>query len=130
MSHNQRKPEPRARRAATPRKPSTAQRIANNARNRRPAAPPSIPPAPSNATAAIFHDAVTISWPASPGATGYIIERQNAGNIPWEGIDQIGNLTNYTDNSAASGNSYRYRIIATNAQGNSEPSTPSEWLEL
>ncbi len=132
MSHNPRQPTPRARRQATPRKPSTAQRIATNARKRNWAPSDLIPPAPLNVSATKGRGVINIVWAASPDASGYQVEYLPAGNPIWHPLANVGEMmpgagvpTNYQHTTATIGETYTYRVIATNSQGTSAPSQPS-----
>jgi hypothetical protein len=82
-----------------------------------PAAPTHVTAAATNATT------VNLAWQeSSTNQTGFVIQRSNDGIT----FAQIGTAaataTAYTDQTAASGNAYAYRIVATSAAGNSPAS--------
>lgn len=66
---------------------------------------------------------VTVTWTGDPGATGYRVERSLDGSTGWAVIGTPdANVTTYTDAALAPGTTYHYRVIATNAGGESPPS--------
>lgn len=85
------------------------------------------PAAPSNLVAALAGgNAVKLTWTDnSSNETGFKIQRSTDG-INYTQIALLGaNVTTYTDSSVAAGASYTYRVVATNAAGDSAPSGPA-----
>jgi fibronectin type 3 domain-containing protein len=81
-----------------------------------------VPTAPS-VTAVAALDTITLTWIDVSDETGYRIERSPDGTSGWAGIGTAGqNVTVHTDSSLDPGTSYYYRIVATNAAGDSAPS--------
>jgi hypothetical protein len=76
---------------------------------------PQPPPAPASLTATVASASqINLSWAASSGATGYII---NCGGVPI-----ASNIaTSYSDTGLSLNSTYCYTIIATNSAGNSAP---------
>jgi titin len=65
---------------------------------------------------------VDLNWTDVSTESGYRIERSLDG-VTWSGIDTVGqDVTTYKDTGVAAGTSYWYRVIATNAAGDSAPS--------
>ena len=92
-----------------------------------PIAPDTQPPtAPTNLTATASAGQINLSWTASTdnvGVTGYLIEREDPGSSSFM---QIGTTTSttYSDaNNVLAGNTYSYRVRATDAAGNLSPYT-------
>jgi lysophospholipase L1-like esterase len=81
------------------------------------------PAAPATLTAtAISTSQVDLSWSAVAGATGYRVERSTDG-ATWASLAQLtGSVTSHSDTGLAPGTTYRYRVVATNAGGESAPS--------
>lgn len=80
------------------------------------------PTAPS-VTAVAALDTITLAWIDVSDETGYRIERSPDGTSGWAGIGTAGqDVTVHTDSSLAPGTTYYYRIVATNAAGDSAPS--------
>ncbi|MGH2681398.1 MAG: fibronectin type III domain-containing protein [Actinomycetota bacterium] len=66
---------------------------------------------------------VTVTWVGGPGATGYRVERSLDGSTGWAVIaTPTANVTTYTDAALSPSTTYHYRVIATNAGGESPPS--------
>ncbi len=83
----------------------------------------SVPDAPTNLVATAGSNQVNLSWttPASNGGsaiTGYKVYRDGASPATTL-LDTIGVTNTYTDSTATNGNTYFYRVKATNAQGDS-----------
>lgn len=66
---------------------------------------------------------ITLSWPAVPGATGYLVSRSTDKDGPFTVLtaNPVAGLS-YTDNTALGGINYYYRVAAVNEGGVSEPS--------
>jgi hypothetical protein len=81
----------------------------------------SVPGAPGTpATSNVTSNSVTLNWAASSGTvTGYQIER--ATGATGTSFSQVGtgSGTSFTDTGLTAGTTYRYRVRATNAAGNS-----------
>jgi hypothetical protein len=68
---------------------------------------------------------ITLGWRASPGATGYRIERAEGGG-EFDSLDVVGaRAASYADESATAGTTYRYRIVALGGGGEQAASEPS-----
>ena len=89
-----------------------------------------VPPAPGTLTATLndTEDAVVLTWmDHSKGETGFVIERQT-GDGDFAPIDTVGaDVTTFTDAGVAIG-TYTYRVYATNAVGDSDPTGTAEVL--
>ncbi len=84
-----------------------------------PTVPPAPPPAPGgvnreNATA----DAITVSWNASPSATGYQLLRNGS-------VVATTAATSATDTGLEPSTGYSYQVVALNGAGPSAPSHPT-----
>ena len=79
------------------------------------------PPAPPTnlANSAISSSQINLTWTASTGATGYVIQR--CAGASCTSFAQIGTstTTSYSDTGLTASTSYTYRIDATNAAGSS-----------
>ena len=76
---------------------------------------PQAPPAPASLTATLTSASqINLSWPASSGATGYIISR---GGVPIAS----NTATSYSDTGLLLNSTYCYTVVATNNVGNSAP---------
>ncbi|MBF6595678.1 MAG: DUF1929 domain-containing protein [Thermaceae bacterium] len=81
------------------------------------------PAAPASLTAtATSSTSINLSWAASSGATGYVLERQT-GSSSFAALTSgpSGTGTNFSDTTVVAGTTYTYRIKATNAGGSSNP---------
>jgi hypothetical protein len=81
------------------------------------------PDAPTGVVAtAVATNRVRITWSAVSGATGYSVQRSEAGGS----YVQIATLTgtSYDDTTVQAGRAYLYRVVATTASGSSPPSAP------
>ncbi|MEM7418022.1 MAG: fibronectin type III domain-containing protein [Gemmatimonadota bacterium] len=91
-----------------------------------PPATDDVPVQPATPTVAEQGGALVVTWVAVTGADAYDVQRQEAtGGATFSTIaaDQTG--TSYTDNTAAAGTTYNYRVIAKNSAGSSTPSDPA-----
>jgi fibronectin type 3 domain-containing protein len=80
-------------------------------------------PAATTVTAVAALDTITLTWIDVGDETGYRIERSPDGATGWAGIGTAGQgVLVYTDSALAPGTTYYYRIVATNAAGDSAPS--------
>jgi titin len=80
-------------------------------------------PAATSVTAVAALDTITLTWTDVGDETGYRIEISTDGNTGWAGIGTAGqDVTVYTDTALSPGTTYYYRIVATNAAGDSAPS--------
>lgn len=79
-------------------------------------------------------DHVDLKWPApdSDGGspiTGYIVQKKEKGSPYWVNAVHVPpNQTNVTVPDLTEGQEYEFRVIATNAAGQSEPSEPSDLI--
>lgn len=83
-----------------------------------PPPPPVLPAAPANLTATVSSGAVSLSWSAVSGATGYLASRATASAGPFTALSaspQTG--TSYRDAAVVLGTTYWYRVAAVNAAG-------------
>jgi hypothetical protein len=78
------------------------------------------PPAPGFIQASDGTSAagVTVTWQASPGATGYAVLRALGTAAPIQ-LASVGTVTTYLDATAAPGTTYEYTVRAVNAAGTS-----------
>ena len=88
-----------------------------------PIIPPAVPNPPSNLVSTlVFGPQVQLQWTDnSTTESGFTIERcTGAGCTNFAGIDGVGqDITNYTDTTVTPNATYRYRVYAFNATGNS-----------
>lgn len=84
---------------------------------------PEPPVAPAAVTAtAVSASQVDLSWSAVTDATGYRVER-SADAATWVSVaTTAADVTSYSDTGLAAGTTYHYRVVATNAAGDSPPS--------
>jgi hypothetical protein len=89
-------------------------------------APP--PEAPSAPSLLAIDDVAAISWQGSAGARGYRVERAVDKAGPWEAVAKsvddtaVQYRTLFNDESAQTGRTYYYRVLAANEGGLSPPS--------
>ncbi len=74
------------------------------------------PAAPTNLVAVGGTQQVTLSWNASPGATGYRVKRSSVSGGPYTLIGSPG-APGYVDGSLANGTTYHYVVSAVNLVG-------------
>ena len=90
------------------------------------------PVAPSNlVVSAPTSSSLTLNWTdKSTDETGFTVERSTDGST-FSILTTVGtNITNFTDNSLNSSNTYWYRVFASNASGGSAPSNVSSGTTL
>jgi titin len=72
---------------------------------------------------AVSSSQIDLGWADVATETGYRIERSIDGATDWITVGSAGqDVTAYSDSNLASGVTYHYRVIATNAAGDSAPS--------
>ena len=88
-----------------------------------PGAVPPPPAAPSVVTATTASSSqVDLHWADVATETGYLVERSDDA-LGWISIADVGqDVTDFTDSGLSSGTTYFYRLVATNAGGESPPS--------
>jgi fibronectin type 3 domain-containing protein len=80
------------------------------------------PAAPTALTAtAASTSQINLSWTASSGATSYKIQRSTDG-ATFTPLATVGAVTTYSDSGLNAGTQYYYRVLASNAAGDSAPS--------
>ncbi|MEU0971229.1 alginate lyase family protein [Streptomyces sp. NPDC005917] len=79
---------------------------------------PGAPAPPAGVTADGDEHAVTVSWPASVGATRYEVRRAEHPDGPHEPVAEVVSPT-YTDGRIRPGTTYHYSVVATNSLGKS-----------
>jgi fibronectin type 3 domain-containing protein len=80
-------------------------------------------PAATNVTAVATLDTIALTWADVDGETGYRVERSLDGATDWIEIATTGqDVTTYINATLSPGTTYYYRIVATNAGGDSAPS--------
>jgi fibronectin type 3 domain-containing protein len=82
---------------------------------------PDAPVVPANLTATAGNAVVTLTWTASPDATGYVVKRATADGGPYTQIAQVAAPTSngYTDSSVTNGTTYYYVVSTLTAAGSS-----------
>lgn len=84
--------------------------------------PIAVPPA-TDVTAVATLDTITLAWTDVADETGYRVERSLDGASDWIEIATTGqDVTIYVNGTLSPGTTYFYRIVATNAGGDSTPS--------
>ena len=84
-----------------------------------------LPAAPTGVTGTATASQVTLSWPAVPGAAGYIVQRSQTPGGPYVRINPaIVTGTTFTDTGASSQAVYYYVVRAVNTSGVGTPSGP------
>jgi rhamnogalacturonan endolyase len=92
-----------------------------------------VPPAPAGVTAYAGNNAVLLSWPVTPGATGYNIYRTGPDGGFYDLTNGVvgpvsgsgpANAT-FVDTTAVNGTTYYYSVQSVNTAGNSSNSLPS-----
>jgi alpha-L-fucosidase len=77
------------------------------------------PEAPDSLTATAGDGKVDLSWPASSGATSYIVQRATTSGGPYTDVATGLTGTTYTDSSVTNGTTYYYVVAATSSVGTS-----------
>ena len=81
------------------------------------------PPEAPSVVAAATSTTVDLSWADGGSETGYRIERSTEDSVEWTVIGTTGmDVTAYTDSALLPETTYLYRVVATNAGGDSPPS--------
>ena len=83
------------------------------------------PPAPTGLAATGGHASVGLSWSPSEGALTYSVKRSLAVDGIYTTVAQNLAGTSHTDTGLAGNTTYYYVVTATNANGESLPSTPA-----
>lgn len=86
---------------------------------------PVVPLSPEGVVATCANGSATVAWlDRSTNETSYRLERcVNGGSfVPWAVLAQ--DTTSFRDTTVSAGNTYSYRLIASNAAGDSAPSAP------
>jgi hypothetical protein len=80
-------------------------------------------PSATDVTAVATLDTITLSWTDVTDETGYRVERSLDGASDWIELATTGQgVTTYVNATLSPGTTYYYRIVATNAGGDSTPS--------
>jgi hypothetical protein len=80
-------------------------------------------PSATDVTAVATLDTIALTWTDVADETGYRVERSLDGTTDWVELATTGqDVTTYVNATLSSGTTYYYRIIATNAGGDSAPS--------
>lgn len=83
------------------------------------------------APVAVFSNGlVRVTWPVYAGATSYALQRAEGAEGEFATVASGLTERSYTDRAAQTGQSYRYRVVATTAGGASEPSDAAPALAL
>jgi hypothetical protein len=87
-------------------------------------APSTVTAAPANlAATGTSTNTIHLSWSDVSGETGFVVQRSPDGQTGWTGVATIpAGQTSFDDTGLASGTTYFYQIIATNAAGPSAAS--------
>ena len=81
------------------------------------------PPAPTGLTATpVSSVQIDLTWQASAGATSYRVERSTNGGSSWVTAGTTPGTTSFSDTGLTAATTYTYRVVATNAGGDSAPS--------
>lgn len=88
------------------------------------APPKAAPGAPGGLIAQGEPSAITVSWVASVGATGYSVKRADGEGTRYVVIASDVQTPSYRDSSVQSGDLYSYVVSAANASGRSPDSSP------
>ncbi len=77
------------------------------------------PAVPASLTATAGNASVTLSWPASSGATSYTVKRAATSGGPYTNLAAGLTATSYTNTGLTNGTTYYYVVSASNAAGES-----------
>lgn len=95
------------------------------------APPPPAPDAPTLSATAVSSSQIHLAWSNVVNEDGYVIERCLAAACTFQQIAQVAaDITGYDDNALSSSTTYRYRMYAFNAGGNSPYSNVAEATTL
>ena len=85
---------------------------------------PAYPSQPTLSSATAQSDtSVVLAWTGVPDATGYRVERSTNSGSTWTAVGTVADtVTTYNDTGLTEVTSYTYRVVATNAAGDSAPS--------
>jgi titin len=88
-------------------------------------ATPSFPNQPALVSVGALSDtSVAVAWSDVAGESGFRVERSADGGTNWTTAGNVGpGVTDFTDTGLSEARSYSYRVVATNAEGDSAPST-------
>ena len=86
-------------------------------------AQPQIPLAPASLSATAGNAQVSLSWPASSGATSYTVKRSTSNGGPYSVLAAGIATTAHTDSTASNGTTYYYVASASNGAGESPNSS-------
>jgi Fibronectin type III domain len=81
-----------------------------------------VPAPPTTLAISYSNGSATLTWTDANGDnTGYIVQRSTDSGTTWTTINTITSAATltYTDSGLTSGTTYQYRVLATNANGNS-----------
>ena len=89
-----------------------------------PPPPPPVPDAPTlQATTAVSHMQIDVSWTDVATESSYRIERSSDGIAGWEQVGTTSaDITTFHNTGLSPSTTYYYRVVATNAGGDSPPS--------
>ena len=82
------------------------------------------PSQPTSLTATPGNQQASLSWGASTGATGYVIEETNLSNGQVQQLPDVVTGTSFTVTSLATGQWYSFRVIPVNGSTEGTPSNP------
>lgn len=88
------------------------------------------PPAGLTIDPATSATELSMSWSAADGATSYRVERSPNGTDSWVDVSGSLGVLTHNDTGLTGGTTYYYRVVAVNAQGDSDPSTAASAATL
>ena len=65
-----------------------------------------------------------LAWDSSSGATGYKVYRDTSSSGSFSTVNEVGNVSAWTDTNLSSGTTYYYRVSAYNTFGESSRTDP------